>query len=437
MTVQEMRQAAQNAVIRAQAIRNLITAENRSATDDENARFDAAMNEHDRYIADAAREERVAAATVTGAAPRAGAPNLDGPRSATTVHDRREDKPWESFGHMLMAVRAAAAPGMQTADMDPRLLRGTPSGMGEQLPSDGGYAVRPDFSDELIKRTYDTGILVGRCKSMPMAGNNLIINGIDETSRATGSRWGGIRAYWANEADAYTNSKPKLRQLKLALKKLTGLCYATDELLEDAPALGSLIMDGFSEEFGFQADDAIINGIGSDRPLGILQSAATVSVAKETGQAAATLVPQNLAKMRSRLWAKSRKNAVWLVNQDIGAELGLLKLPVGTGGQSVYLPANGLAGQPYDTLYGMPVIEIEQAATLGTVGDIMLVDLSQYIFVQKPMQTAGSIHVRFLYDEMTYRFTWRVDGQSAWHQPLTPKNGTATQSPFVTLATRS
>lgn len=436
MTIQEMRQAAQDAVVRAQAIRNLIKAENRSATDDENTRFDAAMAEHDRYIADAAREERVSAASATLSTSRA-VPALDGARQGAQVHDRREDKPWNSFGEMLIAVRAASMPGMQTSDMDPRLLRGTPSGMGEALPSDGGYAVRPDFSDELIKRTYDTGVLLGRTRQMPMSGNSLTINGIDETSRATGSRMGGVRAYWANEADAYTGSKPKLRQIKLALKKLTGLCYATDELLEDAPALGNLIMSGFAEEFGWAADDAIINGIGTDRPLGFLQSAAKVSVAKESGQAAATLVPENIAKMRTRLWAKSRRNAVWLVNQDIGAQLGLLKLPVGTGGQSVYLPANGLAGQPYDTLYGLPVIEIEQAKTLGTEGDIMLVDLSQYLFVQKPMQTASSIHVRFLYDEMTYRFTWRCDGQSAWHAPLTPANGSNTQSPFITLATRA
>ena len=87
-----------------------------------------------------------------------------------------------------------------------------------------------------------------------------------------------------------TESKPKFRKIELSLKKLIGLCYATDELLEDAAALESVIRAGFSSEFGFLLDDAIINGTGAGQPLGILNSGCLVSVAAETGQKAATIV---------------------------------------------------------------------------------------------------------------------------------------------------
>jgi hypothetical protein len=52
------------------------------------------------------------------------------------------------------------------------------------------------------------------------------------------------------------------------------------------------------------------------------------------------------------------------------------------------------------------------------------------------MQAATSMHVRFVTDEMTFRFTYRVDGQPLWNVPLTPFQGSNTKSPFIVLAQR-
>jgi HK97 family phage major capsid protein len=110
---------------------------------------------------------------------------------------------------------------------------------------------------------------------------------------------------------------------------------------------------------------------------------------------------------------------------------------IGTAGVPVYLPANGISGQPYGTLFGRPVIPVEYADTLGTEGDITLADYSQYVLADKGgVQTASSMHVAFLTDEMVFRFIYRVDGEPIWHAALTPFKGSNTLSPFVTLATR-
>ena len=80
----------------------------------------------------------------------------------------------------------------------------------------------------------------------------------------------------------------------------------------------------------------------------------------------------------------------------------------------------------------------EYTQTLGTQGDILLVDLSQYLLVDKGgVEAAQSMHVRFLNDEMTYRFIYRVDGQPIWNAALTPFKGTNTLSPYVTLDARA
>lgn len=364
------------------------------------------------------------------------------------------------FGEQLQAVRRAEVGRRET---DPRLhelndayqKRSTPSGMSEQVPADGGFLIYPDFSAEILRLTHETGAVWNMGRRIPIsdATNAIKIPAIDQTSRADGSRWGGVRAYWMNEADALTASKAKFRLLELVTKKLATLYYATDELVADAAALGSIILQAFGEEFGFKLDDAFINGDGAGKPQGIMGSPALITIAKETGQQTGTVLFQNIVKMWFRLWIKSRRNAVWFINQDVEQQLIQLSLAVGTGGASVvagvaaaqdgtpfygpiYTPPNGLQ-QPTGLLLGRPVIPIEQAATLSSLGDIILVDPTQYVYIDKgDPQTAASMHVKFLTDEMTYRSVLRVDGQPWWHSAVTPFNGTNTVSPFITLAAR-
>ena len=42
--------------------------------------------------------------------------------------------------------------------------------------------------------------------------NSVKLNGVDETSRAS-TRFGGVLAYWLDEAGTKTESKPKFRQI--------------------------------------------------------------------------------------------------------------------------------------------------------------------------------------------------------------------------------
>lgn len=88
---------------------------------------------------------------------------------------------------------------------------------------------------------------------------------------------------------------------------------------------------------------------------------------------------------------------------------------------------------------GRPVVPVEYCATVGTVGDIILADASQYRMIRKAagVQQDSSIHVRFLNDETTFRALYRVDGQPMPRSAITPFKGSNTLSPFVVLATRS
>lgn len=311
------------------------------------------------------------------------------------------------------------------------------TGSSESVPADGGFLVGKELSEEIVRRVYNNTQLISRVRQRTITGNNngVKINGIDETSRADGSRHGGVRGYWVAEGDDLTGSKPKFRQMEFDLKKLAALYYATDEVVQDAALLEQEVTEAVSDELSFKTQDAIVNGDGAGKPLGILESPCIVGVTKETGQAADTIVYENVVKMYARFWGD---NGIWIANRDIFPQLAQMYQAVGTGGVPVWQPANQAAGQPNQTLLGMPIVYVEQAPTLGDKGDLMLADMSQYMLIDKGgVQSAMSIHVEFVADEIVYRWITRVDGQPTWNSALTPYKGSATRSPFVAINART
>lgn len=350
--------------------------------------------------------------------------------------DNALDRPFAGLGDQLVAVRRAA---MNPSSADPRLYQAAATGMGGAVDSDGGFLVQTDIGTEILRRTYDVGGVLSRCRRIQISGNSsgIKIPSINETSRAGGSRYGGVQVYWVGEGTATTASAPKFGTVELSLNKLMGLVYVSDELLEDAMALEGLVNAILPEEMAFHAEDDIFTGTGSGQPLGILNAGALVSVAKETGQAAATLVKENIDKMWARLYTRAFAGAAWFVNQDVWPQLLSLNLAVGTGGAPVFLPPGGMSEAPFGTLYGRPVQPVEYCQTLGTKGDIFLANFGEYLLIEKGgVKSASSMHVKFLTDEMTYRFTYRLDGQPWWTAALTPLHGSNTVSPFISLDTR-
>ena len=423
--VLEMKAKREDARLKAMAVLNKAEAEDRFLTEDEQKEIDGYESEIRSWDESISRAEKMLAIEPEDR-------SVTEKPEVKPMPNKGEEKRFATFGEQLLAAYRAAAPG---GKVDERLTTRAASGLNESTPSDGGFLVQQDFVTELLKRTYETGILASRAKKIPIStnANGMKINAVDEDSRANGSRWGGVQTYWEGEADELTGSKPKFRQLELSLKKLTGLCYATDELLQDAAALEAVIRQAFAEEFGFKIDDAILDGSGEGEPLGILKSGAIVKVEKEKDQTD-ILTVENLIKMWNRLWARSRANAVWYINQELEPYLYTLKL----GDKPVYIPAGGLSEKPYGTLFGRPVIPLEQCSAAGDIGDIVLADIGQYLLIDKGgVKAASSIHVRFLYDESVFRFIYRVDGKPIWNKPLTPYKGSSSVSPFVTLAKRS
>jgi HK97 family phage major capsid protein len=312
------------------------------------------------------------------------------------------------------------------------------AGMSEGIGSDGGFTIMPELANGIIDRIYQNA-LWGRTDNYNVTGNSMTFLANAETSRATGSRAGGLRAYYMGEGGSITSSKPTLREVSLKLIKAAAVVYLTNELIADTGvALQEYVTRKVSEEFNFLMGDALIGGTGVGQPLGVLNSPSLISVAKETGQPGSTLQTENIEKIYARFYAPNIKGLYWYHNQDILPQLNLMTLGIGTAGVPTYLPPGGLSAAPYGMLKGRPIEPVEFCSTIGTQGDLIAADLGQMLSINKGgVAQAVSMHVQFLTDQLALRFIIRFNAGPWENSPITPYKGTNTQSSFVTLDSRS
>lgn len=297
----------------------------------------------------------------------------------------------------------------------------------------GGFLVPEGFSPNLLKTKAEADPIGSRITNVPMTAPSVKIpSRVDKDHSDSVS--GGFRVYRRAETEDVTASRASYEMVHLSATPLMGISYATEELLTDSPiSYAALIEAGFRTEFASKLINERLNGTGVGQFTGALSCGAVIEVSAETGQAADTIVWENVRSMRARCWDYS--NAVWLYNHDCLPQLMSMYMPIGTAGVAMW-QNSAREGEP-DRLLGRPAIATEYCPTVGDAGDLFLGVWSEYLEgTYQQVEGAESIHVRFLYNERTFRFTMRNDGGPWWHSTLTPKNG-STLSPFVKLEART
>lgn len=348
---------------------------------------------------------------------------------------------WKHMGDFAAAVRIASNP--QATQIDPRLVANAPTTYSQEgVGADGGFAVPPEFRTEIWQKVMGEDSLLARTDQNPTSRNTIVLPK-DETTPWAAT--GGIQAYFESEAGQMTQSKVALSDMTIRLNKLTALVPVTEELLEDAPGMDAYLRRKIAEKFTSKLNLKIVQGTGAGEPLGIIAAGSLVTVDAESGQAADTILVDNIDKMWSRMYAPLRRDAVWLINQDIEPQLfGMhryVKDASGTivGGTPAYMPPGGVSGNPYGTLYGREVIPTQACETLGDKGDIILVNLKQYLTVFKTggPKTDVSMHMWFDYGVMAFRTVLRIAGRPWWSADIDPRDGSNALSWAVTLAERA
>ncbi|HTY35431.1 phage major capsid protein [Mycobacterium sp.] len=365
------------------------------------------------------------------------------PTNAVAKAAAELDKVFRNSTDFFQAIWSRRDSLPNRADLEDRVSRATQivNSFGSIIPGDGGFLVPETLRAEILKAAIEQSIIRPRARVIPMDSLRVPIPTIADTSHVS-SVWGGITAYWTEEAAALTESSPTFGRVVLDAKKLTGYAEIPNELLADAVAFTGFFDQTFPQALAYFEDVAFFSGTGAGEPLGVISCPASVQVAAEAGQPTKTIVWENLVNMYSRMLPTSLGNAVWVANIDTFPQLATMALSVGTGGGPVWIGnfAGGTGGAqtPPATILGRPVLFTEKVPTLGTTGDIMFTDLSYYLVGDRQMmQAMQSEHYKFANDKTAFRITERVDGQPWLHSAITPHSGSSnTLTPVVQLASR-
>jgi HK97 family phage major capsid protein len=345
--------------------------------------------------------------------------------------DRSNSREFSNLGEFATAVY----------QRDPKLFNAA-SGMGSAVGGDGGFYVPTGFFAGLMDDSLQAEAVRPNATIIPMSSGTMSIPMFNLSNRSTGiaTLEGKVTA----EGSTAATQKAALREVTMNARKVSVLVPTTTELLQDAPALfGQMLKDAMTEALGQTLDTWFISGTGAGVPLGILNAPCLVSVAKDASQVAATLTPTNISGMVSRLAPGSWSRAQWIVSPSGLAQLFTLatvtKNVAGTENVSGHAPEffQVLPDGKF-SLLGRPVIVSDRCSALGTKGDILLVDLKSYLVgIRQQAELLVDTSIGFKESEIWFRLNCRVDGQPSLAAAITPRVGSATLSPFVSLDTRS
>jgi HK97 family phage major capsid protein len=212
--------------------------------------------------------------------------------------------------------------------------------------------------------------------------------------------------------------------------------------MDDAPNFDQMLSQAMTAAVAAGLDYAFINGTGAGQPLGVINGPSTITVAKESAQAANTLLLQNLANMVGRLLPASFARSVWFVHPTLIPLLYQMSYTTknvagseNVGGGHVQAVGHDSAGNL--TIFGRPALVTDACSVLSAKGDIVLCDPMRYLITMRSdVRLARDASAYFGSDEVAFRLTLRLDGTPEDAEPTKLRDGTNTVSPFVTLAAR-
>lgn len=232
--------------------------------------------------------------------------------------------------------------------------------------------------------------------------------------------------------------QPVFGQRLLTVFKYAAITQVSDELLNDdftgelpsefVNAVGQQALNAVNEDITISGSDTS----GATTPAGALKSGAPYNIAI-TRKTASTITTDDLFAMYAQ--HTHGPNSVWLASRRTIQAIYALSLTAG----SMVTFLRDLRGLPEMMILGYPLVLTDLLNTLGTAGDIALVNPDFYAFaLRQALTVESSRDFAFIQDLTTYRFVVRAGGIPINTGRYAYKYGTTsgidTHSPFVYLA---
>jgi HK97 family phage major capsid protein len=320
-----------------------------------------------------------------------------------------------------------------------------------------GFALPVEMAEDIVDRARTTDGPWRRCLWRGVKNRQFAWPAVNETSRASGSRWGGIQAKWGlPETVLPPDTSPSLTRVNFDLKRLLIFVGPVSrDLWFDQDLLGEWLNYTAIAEMRAAIELAMIQGAsgeGAAGPIGVVGHPATIVVAKDGGQSAGTITSNNIDGVWASIYAGSKERAVWHCNDATLQKIDQLAVS-GQFPEALYIPA-GLAGNERPLLKGRPLIVSEFCPNIGSPGDLIAVDWSDYFMAYyrpNPMESPlrltfgptptdpnhrgilglpeGAVEARmsdefyFTTDSLAFAWKMRADGKPIWTSSITAYSG--------------
>lgn len=344
------------------------------------------------------------------------------------------------------------------------------TGVGYVASGPGGYGdtLKVGMAEDVLDRRRPKVTPCGLVDWWDVPTRQYVFPVVAETSRVAGQRWGGMTSTWGlGETALPAAVDAKVAQITFSQARLLIYTTVSRDVWEDAAKLERWLNVVALSEVRFNIDQAIMSGVVGG-PQGVINGPATVTVPKgSTGPGAITSA--NIDAMWSSLYAGGRENCVWMAQDSTIQYIDQLGT-VASGSQTPETPYIGYApagryGVPFPTLKGRPLIACEALPAIGTLGDLVLWDPTDYIFTylkspidignisisvdvppskhatgmiglpENAVERRMSDQALWNLDELAIIWKFRGDGRYLWNSTVTNING-QTLGPAVVLATR-
>lgn len=303
--------------------------------------------------------------------------------------------------------------------------------MAEYAGATGGYLVPPELYVGIDEKLKERKLFHKRAYHQPMGSHECWIPAFDlSASHATGASplFAGLAPGWTTvEGQALDQSNPAFAGGKLVTRDLECYAAASNQLLDDGgeEALGAYLEEKFYQALAWGVERACFIGDGATMPAGVASSPATKVV---TRAGSGTIAQADVANMVGALLPACFKNAVWGCSVSALAKVAAL----------AFYSANNVRDEETDLcglLFARPLYVTENLPAVGTQGDLVLFDPTQYVLGERHVEVTASRHPNFLANQTVFRLWWRGDGRLLPNGLATLADGTTTTGVAVALST--
>ena len=329
--------------------------------------------------------------------------------------------------------------------------------------SSGGFAVPTGISADIWDQVRTVIGPWSLCNWEPVVDLETWFPISSQASLAVGSQ--GVKATWGlGETSFPAPTDDRLARIQLKANRLLIQTQVSRDLASDAQrVLRWLKYRGFSA-IRLAIELAMIYGSGTSGdgfpcPMGVLGSTCTTSFKRTSSS---TIKAADIDGMHSQLYAGCMANAVWHCGSDAFNVIDQLAVS-GQYPEILYARPGQAANGVFATMKGHPIVVLETSPPVGTAGDLILVDWSQYVltYMQKdprssalafdfappqdhyhqgmvgmpPEAMEARVSDEYLYstDTLMINFKLRSDGVFLWPQPKTTSPGSLLVGPAVML----